>query len=108
MGVWYAAQSGEIMGLTHVSRPLYGVQFHPESICTEFGRQIMANFREITLKFHGARLDSAKHEIEGKETQRDAESTLLDAVQRQHRETVGLLIMGSIFWVLIGIRIPFQ
>jgi para-aminobenzoate synthetase len=40
-----------IMGLQHRSLPLWGVQFHPESICTQYGQTLLENFREITLKF---------------------------------------------------------
>ncbi len=39
---WTAEQ--EIMGLRHCERPLYGVQFHPESVLTTEGMKILANF----------------------------------------------------------------
>lgn len=35
---------GEIMGMSHNSRPIFGVQFHPESIATEHGHAIVGNF----------------------------------------------------------------
>jgi len=38
---------GEIMGLSHARRPLYGVQFHPESIATECGHALIANFLHL-------------------------------------------------------------
>jgi anthranilate synthase/aminodeoxychorismate synthase-like glutamine amidotransferase len=40
-------EAGEIMGLQHVSEPLYGVQFHPESILTRDGKKILANFMAL-------------------------------------------------------------
>jgi anthranilate synthase component II len=38
---------GLIMGMHHASLPFHGVQFHPESIATEHGHRMLANFLEI-------------------------------------------------------------
>lgn len=35
---------GEVMGMSHKTRPMFGVQFHPESIASEHGHAMIANF----------------------------------------------------------------
>ena len=41
------SDDGEIMGLQHRGLPIHGVQFHPESILTEEGRKLLANFLRL-------------------------------------------------------------
>jgi anthranilate synthase component 2 len=40
-------EDGEIMGVQHKTRPIQGVQFHPESIATECGHDLLANFLDL-------------------------------------------------------------
>jgi len=40
-------KEGELMGLKHRAYPIYGVQFHPESILTTSGKQILRNFLSV-------------------------------------------------------------
>ncbi len=39
------------MALKHTEKPIWGVQFHPESICTEFGLEIIKNFMDLSLSW---------------------------------------------------------
>lgn len=43
-------ESGEIMALQHRTQPVFGVQFHPESIMTDFGKEMMDNFLKVKMK----------------------------------------------------------
>lgn len=40
-------ESGVIMGVEHVDAPMYGVQFHPESVLTQGGYQMIGNWLEV-------------------------------------------------------------
>ena len=44
-----SADDGEIMAVEHRDYPIFGVQFHPESILTKDGRKMAENFLEVTL-----------------------------------------------------------
>ncbi len=46
-------KGGVIMGLQHASKPIYGVQFHPESVMTEGGYQMLGNWLE-SIGLNGA------------------------------------------------------
>jgi para-aminobenzoate synthetase len=46
------AEDGVLMAVRHRDLPRWGVQFHPESVASEFGRRLLANFRDVTTR-HG-------------------------------------------------------
>lgn len=46
---------GVLMGLRHRRRPMWGVQFHPESIRTEYGHELLANFAALTREHQAER-----------------------------------------------------
>jgi len=47
-----STDDGLIMAVQHRERPLYGVQFHPESIASENGKQILQNFLDLSRDFN--------------------------------------------------------
>jgi anthranilate synthase component 2 len=51
------AQTGDglIMGLSHITRPTHGVQFHPESIASEHGHALLKNFLDLAKSWNAAK-----------------------------------------------------
>jgi para-aminobenzoate synthetase len=47
---------GVVMGIEHRRRPMWGVQFHPESIATEHGRRLFENFYALAREHHAKRV----------------------------------------------------
>lgn len=43
---------GIVMGISHKTKPIYGLQFHPESIASEYGEELIKNFINITRDFY--------------------------------------------------------
>lgn len=52
---------GVVMAISHKTKPIYGLQFHPESIASEFGEKIIENFINICKEFY--KEDSLYYEI---------------------------------------------
>ena len=45
------SDDGAVMGISHRALPLYGVQFHPEAVLTEYGHELLENFCKIAEEF---------------------------------------------------------
>jgi anthranilate synthase/aminodeoxychorismate synthase-like glutamine amidotransferase len=60
LAVQARTSDGTIMAVSHRGRPLYGVQFHPESIGTPQGARVLANFLRLAGEFHGRATAPAK------------------------------------------------
>ncbi|MEU6966922.1 aminodeoxychorismate synthase component I [Kitasatospora aureofaciens] len=57
----WATDDGVVMALQHHELPLWGVQFHPESIGTEAGHHLLANFRDLAEEFNRTHRPGPRH-----------------------------------------------
>ena len=55
--------TGVIMGVKHKSAPIEGVQFHPESVLTEGGHQLLANWLKSTTPSESKKIDGRLQQI---------------------------------------------
>jgi anthranilate synthase component 2 len=55
LSVTAETDDGLVMGLSHKSHPVHGVQFHPESIASEHGQSILKNFLDLAAQWNAAR-----------------------------------------------------
>lgn len=72
------------MGIQHRDRPLFGTQWHPESVSSTYGQKIVDNFREIVLEFWATSTGTSRQT-----TRRDSLPDFIlqnDAVAREVRQ----------------------
>ncbi|SUA42731.1 Para-aminobenzoate synthase component 1 [Nocardia africana] len=55
LAITATAPDGVVMGVRHRHRPQWGVQFHPESVSSEFGAALLRNFARLTREWWGRR-----------------------------------------------------
>jgi para-aminobenzoate synthetase len=58
------ADDGVVMGIEHRRRPMWGVQFHPESIATEHGARLVENFYDLARRQRSPRWRGAKRPLQ--------------------------------------------
>jgi para-aminobenzoate synthetase len=58
------ADDGVVMGIEHRRRPMWGVQFHPESIATEHGARLVENFYSLARRLRSPRWRGAKRPLQ--------------------------------------------
>ncbi|KRD53787.1 anthranilate synthase component II [Microbacterium sp. Root280D1] len=63
--------SGTVMALEHTRLPILGVQFHPESVLTEGGYRLLANWLELCGDAHAVARSAALHPLSGPDARVD-------------------------------------
>ncbi|MGF7210333.1 para-aminobenzoate synthetase [Skermanella aerolata] len=95
-------EDGLIMAVEHETRPLWGVQFHPESILSEHGDTLLRNFRDLTARYAADRPRGKPRasRTTAKATQRRAEGPA--AWRLQYRRIGGAVDPAAAFRLLFA------
>jgi len=52
IGITARSDDNEIMAIEHKNYPIWGVQFHPESVLTDYGKKLLENFLKLSKEFN--------------------------------------------------------
>lgn len=96
------AEDGVVMAIRHRTRPRWGVQFHPESIASEHGREIIANFRQLTLAHAGQAHGKARDRAEELPVPADPGLPAADAYQLLEVTVPGAVDTEAAYTELFG------
>jgi para-aminobenzoate synthetase len=68
------ASDGNVMALRHTVRPWWGVQFHPASVCTEYGARLLCNFRDLSERWRADKRRGSGGAAAGRPAQRTSDA----------------------------------
>ena len=81
---------GVIMGFHHKEFPIFGVQFHPEAVLTEYGHELLYNFIQISRERSGVKTDGTYPRAAlGGDVVKTAESTLVGDAKKDDETDIG-------------------
>ncbi len=83
------ADDGVVMGIEHLRRPLWGVQFHPESIATEHGARLIENFYALARSRKNPRWRGAKRPLQAPQRRSQVRRAPATGVQMRSRSLPG-------------------
>ncbi len=83
------ADDGVVMGIEHLRRPLWGVQFHPESIATEYGARLIENFYALARQRKVSRRRGARRPREAPQRRSQVRRALATGMQMRSRSLPG-------------------